>query len=157
MAKPPASIDEQMRVLMSGVEYGDPHIEATMAAELRQRLTEGRPLRVYCGFDPTSTDLTLGNLVPMLKLRQFQRFGHEGTFLIGTGTGIGGPPSDKPAARQMLTPDEIEANAQTWLNQAFRVLDRERTIVRRNGDWLLPLSLADVVPLASPFTVGQFL
>src|SRR3990170_6976876 len=109
-----------MRVLMSGVEYGDPHIEATMAAELRQRLalslSKGRPLRIYCGFDPTSTDLTLGNLVPMLKLRQFQRFGHEVTFLIGTGTGIVGDPSDRSAARQMLTPDEIEANAQTWLS-----------------------------------------
>ena len=152
-----ASVDEQMRVLMSGVEYGDPHIQATMEHELRLRLGEGRPLRVYCGFDPTAVDLHLGHMIPMLKLRQFQRFGHEVTFLIGTMTGIVGDPSDKTAARQMLTVDEVNRNAETWLSQAFRVLDRQQTVVKRNGDWLAPLSLADVVQLASHFTVGQFL
>lgn len=157
MATLNASVEEQMRVLMAGTEYGDPHIRATMEAELRERLHEGRPLRVYCGFDPTSTELTLGNLVPMLKLRQFQRFGHEVTFLIGTMTGIVGDPSDKTAARQMLTEEEVNRNAETWLRQAFRVLDREKTLVRRNGDWLAKLTLAEVVQLASHFTVGQFL
>src|SRR3990170_3968263 len=102
-----ASVDEQMRVLMSGVEYGDPHIQATMEHELRLRLGEGRPLRVYCGFDPTAVDLHLGHMIPMLKLRQFQRFGHEVTFLIGTMTGIVGDPSDKTAARQMLTVGQV--------------------------------------------------
>src|SRR3972149_1033051 len=131
-----ASVDEQMRVLMSGVEYGDPHIQATMEHELRLRLGEGRPLRVYCGFDPTAVDLHLGHMIPMLKLRQFQRFGHEVTFLIGTMTGIVGDPSDKTAARQMLTVDEVNRNAETWLSQAFRVLDRQQTVVKRNGDWL---------------------
>lgn len=152
-----ASVEEQMRVLMRGVEYGEAHIQATMEAELRERLAEGRPLRVYCGFDPTSTDLSIGNLVPMLKLRQFQRLGHEVTFLIGTMTGIVGDPSDKTAARQMLTREEVESNAETWISQAFRVLDPQKTIVRRNGDWLAPLSLADVVQLGSNFTVSQFL
>ena len=142
---------------MRGVEYGDPHIEASMAAELRARLAEGRPLRVYAGFDPTSTELTLGNLVPMLKLRQFQEFGHEVTFLMGTMTGIVGDPSDKAAARQMLTTEQVEVNSETWVSQAFRVLDQKKTVVKRNGAWLAPLTLADLVQVASNFTVSQFL
>src|SRR3990170_553429 len=125
-----ASVDEQMSVLMRGVEYGDQNIHHTMESELRQRLAEGRPLRVYCGFDPTAPDLHLGSLVPMLKMRQFQRLGHEVTFLIGTGTGVVGDPSDKAAARQMLTPEEVEANAETWLGQAFRVLDPKLTLIK---------------------------
>jgi tyrosyl-tRNA synthetase len=150
-------VEEQMRVLMRGVEYGDPHIRATMEHDLRERLAEGRPLRVYCGFDPTSTDLTIGNLVPMLKMRQFQRLGHEVVFLIGTMTGIVGDPSDKTAARQMLTMEQVNANAETWISQAFRVLDPRKTIVKRNGAWLADLTLSDVVELGSHFTVAQFL
>lgn len=146
-----------MRVLMRGVEFGDPHIHRTMEQELRERLESGRPLRVYAGFDPTSTDLTIGNMVPMLKMRQFQQFGHEVTFLFGTMTGIVGDPSDKAAARQMLTPEAVEANAQSWLPQVFRVLDNEKTVIRRNGEWLEKLSLADVIELGSHFTVAQFL
>jgi len=151
------SAEEQLRTLMRGVEYGDPHIHRTMEEELRERLREGRPLRVYCGFDPTSTDLTIGNLVPMLKMRQFQRFGHEVTFLFGTMTGIVGDPSDKTAARQMLTMEQVEANAREWLRQVYRVLDRERTVIRRNGDWLAGMTLAEVIELGSHFTVAQFL
>jgi tyrosyl-tRNA synthetase len=152
-----ASVDEQMAVLMRGVEYGDPHLRATMEAELRAKIAEGKPLKVYCGFDPTAVDLHLGHLIPMLKLRQFQQFGHEVTFLIGTMTGIVGDPSDKTAARQMLTLEAVEANSETWLRQAFRVLDKEKTVVRRNGDWLAPMTFGDVVDLASNFTVAQFL
>jgi tyrosyl-tRNA synthetase len=152
-----ASIDEQMRVLMRGVEFGEPHIHATMEQDLRERLKEGRPLRVYAGFDPTSTDLTIGNMVPMLKMRQFQQLGHEVTFLFGTMTGIVGDPSDKSAARQMLTPEEVEANARAWLPQIYRVLDRDKTSIRRNGEWLEKLGLGDVIELGSHFTVAQFL
>ncbi|HWC29699.1 MAG TPA: tyrosine--tRNA ligase [Dehalococcoidia bacterium] len=152
-----ATVDEQMAVLMRGVEYGDPNIQRTMEEDLRERLKLGRPLRVYCGFDPTFTGLTLGNMVPMLKLRQFQRFGHEVTFLMGTMTATVGDPSDKSAARQQLTLEEVQANCQSWLEQAYRVLDREKTLVRYNADWLAPLTLADVVQLASNFTVAEFL
>jgi tyrosyl-tRNA synthetase len=152
-----ATVDEQMAVLMRGVEYGDPHIQRTMEEDLRERLKLGRPLRVYCGFDPTFTGLTLGNMVPMLKLRQFQRFGHEVTFLMGTMTATVGDPSDKTSARQQLTLEEVQANCQSWLEQAFRVLDPDKTIVRYNADWLAPLTLADVVQLASNFTVAEFL
>ena len=157
MAEITASVEEQMSVLMRGVEYGDANIQRTMEADLRELLATGRPLRVYAGFDPTFTGLTLGNLVPMLKLRQFQRFGHEVTFLMGTMTAVIGDPSDKSSARQMLTPEQVEANMQDWLRQAYRVLDPEKTIVRRNGDWLSPLALKDVVDIASNFTVSQFL
>jgi tyrosyl-tRNA synthetase len=152
-----ASVEEQMRVLLRGVEYGDANIQRTMEEDLRARLAEGRPLRVYAGFDPTFTQLTLGNLVPMLKLRQFQQLGHEVTFLMGTFTATIGDPSDKTATRQMLSPEEVEANTASWLRQAYRVLDRDKTKVVRNGEWLSSLSLTDVVHLASNFTVAQFL
>jgi tyrosyl-tRNA synthetase len=152
-----ASVDEQMAVLMRGVEYGDANIQRTMEEDLRDRLKLGRPLRVYCGFDPTFTGLTLGNMVPMLKLHQFQRFGHEVTFLMGTMTATVGDPTDKAAARQQLTLEEVQANCQSWLEQAYRVLDRDKTLVRYNADWLAPLSFADVVQLASHFTVAEFL
>jgi tyrosyl-tRNA synthetase len=157
MATQTASVDEQVRVLMRGVEYGDAGLQRTMEEELRQRLSEGRPLRVYAGFDPTMADLHIGHMIPMLKLRQFQRFGHEVTFLMGTFTATIGDPSDKTSARQMLTAEEVEANTRTWLRQAYRVLDEDKTAVARNGEWLAGLSMADVVQLASNFTVGQFL
>jgi tyrosyl-tRNA synthetase len=128
-----------------------------MEEDLRELLSQKRPLRVYCGFDPTFTGLTLGNMVPMLKLRQFQRFGHDVHFLMGTMTAVIGDPSDKSAARQMLTPEVVESNTQSWLDQAFRVLDPEKTKVVRNGDWLAPLTLQEVVQIASNFTVAQFL
>lgn len=151
------SVEDQVQVMMRGAEYGDPHIRQTMEQELRERLAEGRPLRVYAGFDPTAVDLHLGHLVPMFKMRQFQRLGHEVTFVIGTMTAIVGDPSDRTAARQMLTPEQVEENSRTWLRQAFRVLDEEKTIVKRNGDWLASMTLADAVKLASNFTVQQFL
>lgn len=153
----PDGVDEQIRLLMRGVEYGDDQIRAAMESELRGRLKEGRPLRVYCGYDPTSTDLTLGNAVSMRKLRQFQDLGHEVTFLIGNFTGLVGDPSDKESIRPMLTPEQAEAHSRTWLRQAYRVLDRKKTIVRYNADWLGKLTMADVVQLASRFTVAQFL
>jgi len=154
---PTPSLDEQMRVLMRGVEYGDPHIQKTMEEELRARLAEGRPLRVYAGFDPTAVDLHLGHIVPMMKLRQFQDFGHEVTFLIGTMTAMIGDPTDRSSARIMQTPAQIEEMAKTWIGQAFRVLDPDKTLVKRNGDWLAPMTLAEFVQVASNFTVQQFL
>ena len=150
-------VEEQVQALMRGVEYGDANIQRTMEEELRARLAEGRPLRVYAGFDPTFTELHIGHMIPMLKLRQFQRFGHEVVFLMGTMTATIGDPSDKTAARQMLTREEVEANTQSWLDQAFRVLDRDRTTVKRNADWLAALTLSEMVEVASNFTVAQFL
>ena len=152
-----APVDDQLNVLLSGVDYGDDRTRATMEAELRERLEEDRPLRVYAGFDPTSVDLHLGHTLPMRKLRQFQDFGHHVTFLIGNFTGLVGDPSDKDKGRPMLTAELLAENGRTYAEQAFRILDGERTEVRYNADWLGKLTFADVVRLCSKFTIAQFL
>jgi tyrosyl-tRNA synthetase len=155
------NIEEQVELLMQGTEYGDEELKKAMTNELQQRLvdaqTEGRPLRVYCGFDPTSTDLHLGHTIPMRKLRQFQDLGHDVTFLIGSYTALVGDPSDKNKARPILTEQQVAENAQTYAEQAFRVLDREKTRIRYNGEWLSELSLVDLIRLGQNFTVQQFL
>ncbi len=154
-------IDEQVDVLMSGAEYGDPQIKEAMRRELRERLIlaeeEGRPLRVYCGYDPRTADLHLGHTITMRKLRQFQDYGHDVTFLIGTFTSLIGDPSDKDKVRDQLTREQVEENARTYAEQAFKILDREKTRVRRNDEWLATLDFADIIRLASNFTVQQFL
>ncbi len=155
------TIDEQVEILMSGAAYGDPQIKQTMSRELRERLIEaekqGRPLRVYAGYDPRTADLHLGHTITMRKLRQFQEFGHDVTFLIGTFTSLIGDPSDKDKAREQLTRQQVEDNAQTYAQQAFKILDPELTRVRRNDEWLSTLDFADIIQLASNFTVQQFL
>src|SRR5512139_476601 len=155
------NIEEQVELLMQGTEYGDEDLKKAMTNELRQRLMdaekEGRPLRVYCGYDPTSTDLHLGHTITMRKLRQFQDLGHDVTFLIGSYTALVGDPSDKNKARPILTEEQVAHNAQTYAEQAFRVLDRARTKVRYNGEWLSELSLVDLIRLGQNFTVQQFL
>jgi len=154
------NIEEQVELLMQGTEYGDEELTKAMANELRQRLLdaqkEGRPLRVYCGFDPRTSDLHLGHTIPMRKLRQFQDLGHDVTFLIGTGTSMVGDPSDQDKLRAVLTKDQTEHNARTYAEQAYRILDREKTHVRFNHEWLLELKLADLIKLGSAFTIQQF-
>jgi tyrosyl-tRNA synthetase len=152
-----SSLDEQVTLLMQGTEYGDEQLQAVMAAELRERLKEGRPLRVYCGYDPRKPDLHLGHTITMRKLRQFQDLGHEVTFLIGTGTSLVGDPSDKNELRPTLTLEEAERSGRTYAEQAFVILDRAKTKIRFNHDWLLDLKLADLIKLASAFTVQQFI
>jgi len=155
------NIDEQVAYLMRGTEYGDEALKQAMAEELRQRLIEaereGRPLRVYCGYDPTRSDLHLGHTITMRKLRQFQELGHEVTFLIGTYTSLIGDPSDQNRLRPQLTPEEVERNARTYAEQAYRILDPEKTVIRYNAEWLSKLTFADLIRLASNFTVQQFL
>ncbi|MBI1854667.1 MAG: tyrosine--tRNA ligase, partial [Chloroflexi bacterium] len=155
------NIDQQVELLMQGTEYGDDDLKKAMATELRQRLMEAekekRPLRVYCGYDPTSKDLHLGHTITMRKLRQFQELGHEVTFLIGSYTALEGDPSDKNKARPVLTLEQVSENAKTYTEQAFRVLDRAKTKVRYNGEWLSELSLVDLIKLGQNFTVQQFL
>ncbi len=154
-------IEEQVELLMQGTDYGDEDLQKAMASELRERLKlaekEKRPLRVYCGYDPTSTDLHLGHTISMRKLRQFQDLGHEVTFLIGSYTALVGDPSDKNKARPILTEEQVAQNAQTYAEQAFRVLDREKTKIRYNGEWLSKLNLIDLIRLGQNFTVQQFL
>ncbi len=155
------NVDEQLEILMRGVEYGDEQLCAHMREELRQRLQEsietGRPLRVYCGYDPTSPDLHLGHTITMRKLRQFQDLGHQAIFVIGTYTALIGDPSDKDKARPRPSEEEVLANARTYAEQAFRILDREKTEVRYNGEWLSKLTFKEIIEMASFFTVQQFL
>ncbi len=155
------SIDEQVALLMQGTEYGDAQLQQAMARELKERLIEaekaGRPLKVYCGFDPRTSDLHLGHTIPMRKLRQFQELGHDVTFLIGNYTSLIGDPSDKDKLRPQLTADEVAHNGRTYAEQAFKILDRTKTRVRYNAEWLSELSFAELIKLASNFTVQQFL
>ncbi len=155
------NINEQVEILMQGTEYGDEGLRKTMEAELRQRLIdvekEGRKLKIYCGYDPRTADLHIGHTVTMRKLRQFQDLGHEVVFLIGTYTSLIGDPSDKDKLRPLLTQDDVIENARTYAEQAFRVLDRSRTIIRHNHEWLSQLSFADLIKLGSNFTIQQFL
>jgi tyrosyl-tRNA synthetase len=155
------TIDEQVEILMSGAAYGDAETRESMKKDLRDRLIEaekeGRGLRVYCGYDPRTADLHLGHTITMRKLRQFQDFGHDVTFLIGTFTSLIGDPSDKDKARNQLTAEQVDENARTYEQQAFKILDPARTRVRRNDEWLSTLDFADIIRLASNFTVQQFL
>ena len=155
------NIDQQVSYLMRGTEYGDPTMHKAMEDELRERLLlakkEGRPLRVYCGYDPRTADLHIGHTVTMRKLRQFQELGHKVFFLVGTYTSLIGDPSDKDKLRPQLTPEQVKQNAETYAEQAFRILDREQTEVVYNAKWLSELSLADMIRLASNFTIQQFL
>ena len=156
------TIEKQVAVLMQGSDYGDQQIKEMMTRELRQRLTEaakeGRPLEVYCGYDVTASDLHLGNTITMHKLRQFQDFGHHVTFVIGTFTTLIGDPSDRDEARGSVPPmEQIEKNARNFADQAFKVLDRKKTTVRFNGEWLSKMTFADVIKGASYFTVQQML
>jgi tyrosyl-tRNA synthetase len=151
------SLDEQVAFLMQGTEYGDATLAKNMERELRERLKAGRPLRVYCGFDPRTSDLHLGHTIPMRKLRQFQQLGHEVTFLIGNYTSLLGDPSDKDKARDLLTVEDVARNAQTYAQQAFKILDPDKTRVRYNAEWLSELSFLEVIKLAQNFTVQQFM
>ncbi len=158
---PEMTIDDQVQLLMQGTEYGDEELKQAMATELRQRLVEakaeGRSLRVYCGFDPRTSDLHLGHMVPMRKLRQFQELGHEVTFLVGNYTSLIGDPSDKDKLRPILTPEQVEENARTYAEQAYKILDKQKTLIRYNATWLSQLTFAELIKLASNFTLQQFL
>lgn len=152
-----APVEEQIPVLMSGVDYGDAGLRRQMESELRARLEEDRPLRVYLGIDPTATSLTLGHTVPLRKLQQFQAFGHHAIFLIGDYTALIGDPSDKNKLRPMLTQEMIKANEATFFEQAARLLDPEKTELRHNSEWLGALTFPEIISLMSKFTVAEML
>ena len=125
--------------------------------DLAERLKAGRPLRVKAGFDPTAPDLHLGHTVLLNKMRQFQDLGHQVIFLIGDFTGMIGDPTGKNATRTPLTREDVLANAETYADQVFKVLDRERTEVRFNSEWFGPMSAADMIRLAGQHTVARML
>ena len=148
MSRQMAPVDEQLVAYMRGTEFGDASTRETMERELKILLEQDRPLRVYCGFDPTDVDLHIGHTITFRTLQQFQEFGHEVTFLIGNFTGLVGDPSDKDKTRPMLSPEQIERNGETYAEQAFRILDPERTTIAHNADWLGKLNFAEVIALS---------
>ncbi len=125
--------------------------------DLAERLEGGRPLRVKAGFDPTAPDLHLGHTVLMHKMRQFQDLGHRVVFLVGDFTGRIGDPSGRNATRPILTAQELQDNQETYLEQAFKVLDREKTEVRFNSEWMDRMTPDDLIRLASEHTVARML
>ena len=143
--------DEQLPELERGAQ------EVLLAADLTRKLRRGMPLRVKAGFDPTAPDLHLGHTVLLNKMRQFQQFGHEVIFLIGDFTGLIGDPTGRNQTRPPLTPEEVQANARTYQQQVFKILDPERTRVEFNSRWLSSLSAADFVRLTAQYTVARML
>lgn len=146
-----SSIDQALAQIGRGAD------EILKIEELRQRLESGRPLRVKAGFDPTAPDLHLGHTVLLNKLRQFQDLGHQVIFLIGDFTGMIGDPSGKNATRKPLSKDDVLANARTYEEQVFKVLDRDRTEVRFNSEWFGKMGAADMIRLAGQHTVARML
>jgi tyrosyl-tRNA synthetase len=145
------NVDQQIQELLRGT------VELHQLDELRTRLASGRPLRVKAGFDPTRPDLHLGHTVLMNKMRQFQDFGHQVIFIIGDFTAMLGDPTGQNEARPRLTKEQVMAAAKTYQEQAFLILDREKTIVRYNSEWLSKLSLEQVLELAAKRTLARTL
>ena len=131
--------------------------EVINRAELKKKLEAGRPLRVKLGVDPTAPDIHFGHTLVLQKLRQFQDFGHEGILIIGEFTAMIGDPSGRSATRPQLTHDEVMANAKTYQEQAFKVLDHAKTKVVFNGEWFKKMTFTDVVKLNSRVTLQQML
>ncbi|GHC34909.1 tyrosine--tRNA ligase [Aidingimonas halophila] len=131
--------------------------EILLEDELKEKLASGRKLRIKAGFDPTAPDLHLGHSVLLTKMRQFQDLGHEIIFLIGDFTGRIGDPSGKNVTRKPLTEEEVRANAQTYREQVFKVLDPDLTEVRFNAEWFAGMSAADMIELAGQSTVARML
>lgn len=131
--------------------------EILLGEELEEKLSSGRKLRIKAGFDPTAPDLHLGHSVLLTKMRQFQDLGHEAIFLIGDFTGRIGDPTGKNVTRKPLTEDEVKANAQTYKEQVFKILDPDKTEVRFNAEWFSKLGAADMIELAAQSTVARML
>src|SRR5690554_6048290 len=145
------SVEEQLALIKRGAD------EILVEAELADKLRRGKPLRVKAGFDPTAPDLHLGHTVLINKLRQFQELGHEVIFLIGDFTGKIGDPSGKSATRPPLTDEQVAQNAVTYKEQVFKILDRDKTRVVFNSEWMSKLAAADMIRLAGQYTVARML
>lgn len=149
------SVEEQLRIIGRGVTEILP--EKEMEEKLKKSIKEGRPLRIKAGFDPTAPDIHLGHTVLIHKMRQLQDLGHEIIFLIGDFTGMIGDPTGKSQTRKHMTKDEVIENAKTYQEQAFKILDPEKTKIVFNSDWLSKMSLEDVIRLAAKQTVARML
>jgi tyrosyl-tRNA synthetase len=148
-------VDEQMDLLEKGAA------EIIRVSDLRERIEKSRqtgvPLRVKAGFDPTAPDLHLGHTVLMRKLKHFQDLGHQVIFLIGDYTSLIGDPTGRSVTRKPLTREQIDENAKSYTDQVFKILDREKTEIRFNSEWLGKLTFEDIIRLAAKFTVSQML
>ena len=145
------SVEEQLRVITSGT------MQIVPLDGLKEKLKKGTPLNIKLGVDPTSPDLHLGHAVPLRKMRQFQDLGHNVTLIIGSGTALIGDPSGRDSTRPPLTAEQVDANAETYVNQAMKILDPERTTVVHNGDWIKPMNLETMLGLMSKFTIARIL
>lgn len=148
-------VEEQLKIIARGTVDLIPLDELKM--KLERSYKTGKPLRVKQGFDPTAPDIHLGHTVGIRKLRQFQELGHQVVVIIGDYTGMVGDPSEKNATRPRLTHEEVMANAKTYEKQFFKILDPEKTEIRYNGEWFSRMSFAEVMELASKFTVARML
>ena len=149
------SIEEQLAYLKKGLA------ELIREEELRERLVEsqktGRPLRVKAGFDPTAPDLHLGHTVLLRKMKHFQDLGHMAVFLIGDFSAMIGDPTGVSETRPPLTRQQVDANAKTYLEQVYKILDREKTEVRYNSEWLGKMNAEEVVRLCSHYRLARML
>jgi tyrosyl-tRNA synthetase len=143
--------DDQLHIIESGIA------DLVPRADMLKKLAKGSPLRVKLGVDPTAPDLHLGHAVPLRKLRQFQDLGHTVVLIIGDFTALIGDPSGRNSTRPPLSVEQIDDNAQTYVEQAFKILDPDRTELRRNSEWLAGLGFADILRLTSQFTVARTL
>ena len=150
------SVEEQLRVIRRGVEKIVP--ESELAEKLEKSRASNTPLRIKYGIDPTAADVHLGHTVPLRKMRQFQELGHQAIIIIGNATAMVGDPSGRDEARtKRLTEDEVEANAQHYLDQVGKVVDLDKAEVHRNGDWFGKMNLADILTLCGKVTIAQLL
>ncbi len=145
------SPEEQLHIIKSGAAQIVPE------SALLEKLKRGKPLNIKLGVDPTAPDIHLGHAVPLRKLRQFQDLGHQVTLIIGDGTAMIGDPSGRNSTRPQLTHAQIMENAQTYVEQAFKVLDPEKTTLRYNSEWIFALNMEGLLKLTSNFTVARIL
>lgn len=147
----PVAIDQQLAIIQQNTET------FIGASDLKEKLASGTPLRIKLGVDPTRPDLTFGHWVVFNKLRQLQSLGHHIIFVIGDYTTRIGDPSGRSSTRPVLTVEQIEANSQTYLDQAFKILDPQKTETRRNSEWFEKMSFGDLLSLTRQVTVAQLL
>ncbi|OGK48927.1 tyrosine--tRNA ligase, partial [Candidatus Roizmanbacteria bacterium RIFCSPLOWO2_01_FULL_40_14] len=140
-------MNQMEELLIRGVDTIYPNIKA-----LEKRIENGKPLRVYIGVDPTGTKLHIGHSIGLSKLQEFADADHEAILLFGTGTVLVGDPSQRSEARKRITEDEINENIKTWKEQVSKIIDFEKVKVVQNSDWLLKLTLKDIIDIASNIT-----
>ncbi len=146
-------VNEQIQVIQRGaVEIID---EKDLARKLEKSIKTGKPLRVKAGFDPTAPDLHLGHTVLLQKMKHFQELGHEVMFLIGDFTGMIGDPTGKSETRKHLTEEEVQENAKTYLEQVYKILDKDQTRIMFNSEWMKQFSATDMIQLAARYTVAR--